>query len=216
MGNFFRFSLSLLYTKTYADTPTWDCPSLQAKTLYKHIPYCTHAADDFHFKSVNTKFSDPKSTIFLTQEKNNDSLFCISIPFLVTTQKKRFRSSKLHSNFLPFHFLNPTLFVSLFYIWVHMGSFWSLLCFFLLSLVNKKKEEGIFEKIKKKKKIWASLRTVILLHADPFYCFLSCSHFYYILGFWWCNAMILFCIICFFGFIVTKKGNFFFSFIQLF
>ena len=123
MGIFFRFSLSLLYTKTYADTPTWDCSSLQAKTLYKHISYCTHAADDFHFKSVNTKFSDPKSTIFLTQEKNNDSLFCISIPFLVTTQKKRFRSSKLHSNFLPFHFLNPTLFVSLFYIWVHMGSF---------------------------------------------------------------------------------------------
>ena len=141
-------SLSLSYTKTYADTPTWDCPSLQAKTLYKHIPYCTHAGEDFHFKSVNTKFSDPKSTIFITQEKNNNSLFCFSIPFLVTTQKKK-DSDQVSDTLIFFLFISLTPH-SLSHCFT-FGNSWAVsdLCFaLLLSLVNKKK--GIFEKMKNK------------------------------------------------------------------
>ena len=133
MGIFFRFSLS--NTKTYADTPTWDCPSLQAKTLYKHIPYCTHAGEDFHFKSVNTKFSDPKSTIFITQEKKQQLPFLFLNPLLSNNTEKK-DSDQVSDTLIFFLFisLTPHSLSHCFtfgYTWAVSDLCFALLCFFL-------------------------------------------------------------------------------------
>lgn len=93
---YFRFSLFLFlclslylsYTKTYADTPTWDCPSVSediVQTQYHIVRMLVMISTS---KEWIQNSQDPKSTIFITQKKQQLPFLFLN-PFLVTTTGKK-------------------------------------------------------------------------------------------------------------------------------